>query len=628
MPDAASIGANFSDYQGNAALAGGNFGVVDVDTRPLQNLAAYTMLYNKQVWQQKQKETDDTIAKLADLSNIQLNNLRGKDKEQATKEFAELQKYASEYARKIPKTPQERMQNELEWQTKYGAFKNNYTSGKDRAVTWQKRYNDIIGGTQDAKAKDKQIEILNKEFDNTDIGTKISGEPAYKVSVVEVPNPTPQKFQSVAIGDNENVTVDATVYNPKTNAGMADAAVLGVTKIYPKEGTPEYNNLSEAEKNQAAIQSTFESGAKVWMDATEPLNQALKQYVNTDGVFDAQSFENDNASNTTLMNAYNALKRYDSYNRQKYEQAKSGIFNDKGLSIKLPENLNPEDFKVGFVDFSKGVNANQLVQSGMFAKYGGDIFGKKVTENNNAIERAKLAETIRNNKADQYLKGKQLGLEEQKWKAAQTGGSTQINGAMERAKRIYNDLLKIADKNGVISPNNIRKLNVEQRKYLGIEVPEERDPATGNILSKGGFKPLDLSDADYGIQLANGNINVFGPKRNDKGEVVESLKVLDDGRLTGHLDNNKSTTLFNIGTNILNEELKNAGSKELNSYYGVDVSGQITQNTEGGATSASGSVKQSDINSLDPNGFKKEGKNYRYKDGTLYDAKGNIVKEK
>lgn len=626
MATADEIGAGFSNYRGDAGLAAGSFGVIDVDTRPLQNLAAYTMLYNKEVWKQKQQETDAKITQLADLSNIALNDLREKDKVQATKEFAELQKYASEYARKIPRTPQERMQNELEWQTKYGAFKNNYNSGKDRAVTYQKRYNDIVKGTQDAKAKDVQIKLLNEEFNRTDIGTKISGEAAYKTSVVEVPDPTLQKFQSVIIGGNENLLVDGSVYNPKTNAGMADAAILGVQKIYPKQGTAAYESLSELEKNQAAIQSTLDSGSKVWVDATQPLNVALKPYINADGIFDAVSFENDNASNTTVMNAYNALKRYDSYNRSKYEQAKSGMFNDKGLSVKLPENLNPEDFKVGFVDFSKGVNANQLVQSGMFAKYGGDTFGKKVTETDNAIQMATLHETIRNNKADQYLKGRELKSNEDKWKAAQTGGTTQVNGAMERAKRIYGDLLKIADKNGIISPNNIRKLNVEQLKYLGIEVPQERDPTTGVITSQGGFKPLDLTKEDYGIQLVDGKVNVYGAKKKNDGTIEENLRVLPDGRLVGHIDNTKSTTLFNIGTNILNEELKNAGSKELNTYYGVDVSGQITTNTQGGTTTVSGTTKQTDVNSLDPNGFKKEGKNYRYKDGTLYDAKGNIVK--
>lgn len=627
MPiDAADIGSEFSNYTGNAGAAGGSFGVIDADTRPLQNLAAYTMLFNKEQWKQKQQETDAKIAQLADLSKIALNDLRTKDKDQASKEFIALQNKFGEYARKVPKNNAEKLQNELDLQTAYGAFKNNYNSGKDRAVTYQKRYNDIMAGTQDAKAKDVQLKILNEEFDRTDIGTKISGEAAYKTSVVEVPTPTPQKFQSVIIGGNENLLVEGSVYNPKTNAGMADAAILGVQKVYPKEGTPAYESLSELEKNQAAIQSTFDSGSKVWVDATEPLNAALKPYINAEGKFDAVGFENENASNTTVMNAYNALKRYNDYNQDKYTQAKSGMFNDKGISVKLPANLNPDDFKVGFVDFSKGVNANQLVQSGMFAKYVGDTFGKKVTETDNAIQMATLGETIRNNKADQYLKGKELKSNEDKWKAAQTGGATQVNGAMERATRIYSDLLGIADKNGIISPNNIRKLNVEQLKYLGIEVPQERDPSTGVITSQGGFKPLDLTKEDYGIQLVDGKINVYGAKKKNDGTVEENLKVLPDGRLVGHIDNTKSTTLFNIGTNILNEELKNAGSKELNSYYGVDVSGQVTANTDGGTTTVSGTTKQTDVNSLDPNGFKKEGKNYRYKDGTLYDAKGNIVK--
>lgn len=408
MADAADIGANFSSYRGDANLGGGNFGVVEIDTKPLQNLAAYTMLYNKEVWKQKQQETDLKVKELADLSKISLNSLRAKDKVQATKEFSTLIQKFSEYARKVPKTEQEKIQNELEIQTELGKFNNNYNSGKTRAVTYAKRYSDIMGGTQDAKQKDIEIEILNKEFDDTDIGTQISAVANFKTGTVDIPPPTPQKFQSIYVGGNENLAVEGSVYNPKTNAGIADATILGVKKLYPKEGTDEYKALSEAEKNQAKIQATVESGGKVWVDATEPLNAALKPYVNSDGIFDSIGFENDNASNTTLMNAYNGLKNYGAYNRAKYEQAKSGIFNDKGLSIKLPDNLNPEDFKVGFVDFSKGVNPNQLVQSGMFAKYQGDSFTKKITETDNQIQRDQLglqwynakSERIRANKPD------------------------------------------------------------------------------------------------------------------------------------------------------------------------------------------------------------------------------------
>lgn len=38
--------------------------------------------------------------------------------------------------------------------------------------------------------------------------------------------------------------------------------------------------------------------------------------------------------------------------------------------------------------------------------------------------------------------------------------------------------------------------------------------------------------------------------------------------------------------------------------------------------------EQVDLSSLDPKGFKKEGNNYRYKDGRLFDANGNLIKGK
>lgn len=586
MATSADIGANFSDYQGNAALGGAGLGVFDIDTRPLSQLAQYTFFYKKNLWEQKQKETDAKVAELADLSNISLNDLRGKDKEQATKEFAELQNYASEYARKDPKTPQERMQNELEWQTKYGAFKNNYGSGKTRAVTYYKLRNEILSKITEAKTQDEAIRQLDKQFEDTSIDTPISAVPNFKIEKFDIPEPTSQKFNSVAILGNENLDIQGSVYNPKLNAGVADATILGIGKAYPKQGTPEYDNLSENEKNQANIQSTITSSGKGWVDATEPLNAALKRYIK-DGKFDAEGFETDNASNTTLMNAYNALKNYDAYNRNKYNEALNGNFNDRGLSIPLAPNVNPNDFKVGFVDFANGVNPNQLVQSGMFAKYTGDVFAKKITETDNAIQRATLAATIADNNADRFLKSKELKLNEDKWKATQTGSTTQVNGAMERAKRIYADMLKLTDKNGVISPDKIRQLNVEQLKYLGIEAPETIETIDGTTTKiKGGFKPLTFEpETQYAIQLINGEIRVLKPL---KGKNVEKTVT---GGYRGLFDPTKSTNIYNVGTNILNEELKNAGTKELNSYFGVDVTGTPIMTTEGGTQTQSGSTK-------------------------------------
>lgn len=528
----ARIGSNFSDYVGNPQLGGNTAQVFNIDTKPLENLAHYTFYYNRSLWEQKQRDTDAKIKELADLSKISLNNLKGKDKEQATKEFAQLQKDAADYARKSPKTAQEKMQDTLDWQVKYGAFNNNYNSGKTRAISYYKRYNDIMAGTEDAKTKDAQIAILDKEFNDTDIATPISGVQAFKTQKFDVPDPTAQKFQSVIIADNENVAIEGAVYNPKLNAGVADVAIIGLKKVYPQKGTPEYEKLSQSEKNQAEVQATVESGAKGWVDATEPLNQVLKGYIDADGNFDAAKFEDENASNITLMNAYNALKRYDSYNREKYTQAKSGVFNDKGLSVKLPPNLNPEDFKAGFVDFSKGVNANQLVQSGMFAKYQGDLFTKKVTETDNAIQRSQQALAERMNNADNAAAYTRARLPYDEAKVGQkdaagnqadfgnliygvkTQGLINIStpkGDKIKNVKIVNGVLIGKDGKGVDYTGDLKlpstyfdnSIPVEYNKYVG---GTKTDPTTGEVLATSTPTKLLSQNGKYTVRFENGEI--------------------------------------------------------------------------------------------------------------------------
>lgn len=588
MATASDIGANFDNYTGNAALGGADAQVFNLDTKPLELLGQYTYHFKKAQWEQQQADTNAKVKELSDLSNIHLNDLRGKDKEQATKEFTDLLNYAGEYARKIPKNNQEKIQQELEWQTKLGAFSNNFDSGKQRAVSYYAHLNTIKQNITDATTQDEAIKQLDKKFDTTGIDTPISAVPNFKIEKFDIPDATQQEINTVAISGNDNFNVKGMIYNPKLNAGVADATILGIGKAYPKKGTPEYDNLSQNEKDQADIQATTTPEGKGWVDAVDPLNSAIKKYVK-DGHFDADSFETDNASNITLMNAYNALKKYDSDNQDRYNQSINGYFTDHGINIPLPPTVNPNDFKVGFVDFAKGVNANQLVQSGMYAKYKGDIFTKTIQHTGEANDLIKAsmsnATTRRGQDLDFKAASNRLKADEEKWKASQSGSTTQINGAIERAKRIYTDMLKLTDKNGVISPDKVRQLNIEQLKYLGIEAPQKRD-VDGTIIDQGGFKPLTFEDkVPYAIQLKDGNVQVLKDA---------TINETGSGSYKGQFDPTKSTNIYNIGTNILNEELKNAGSKELNSYYGVDVTGQATQFTQGGTATQSGQIKLTD----------------------------------
>lgn len=521
MAEAADIGANFSNYQGNAALAGGNAGVIALDTKPLEQLAQYTFYAKRDAWQQKQKETDAKVAELADLSNISLNDLRGKDREQATKEYATLLQKASDYARKIPKNAQERIQNELAWQTEKGKFKNNYSSGKARAVSYYAHLNTIMQNVTEASTQDEAIKQLNETFDNTDISTPVSAVPNFKIEKFDIPAPNTQKFNTVAILGNDNIDMEGNVYNPKLNNGVADAAILGIQKAYPKEGTIEYANLSDNEKKQARIQATVKSSGKGWVDATEPLNAALAKYTKN-GVFDAVAFENDNATNTALMNAYTALKNYNTYNRQHYDQAVSGMFNDKGVNIPLPDNIVADDFKVGFVDFSKGVNANQLVQSGMFAQYKGDVFSKKVTHSGDqrALDLERMREqnalTIqsRNERGANYRaeldligKGFTLGADK-KWQPPKKDATTTgVNGGVVPywqnyiAPQIANKKFRFTDNKQAIPKNFTGDIDVDSDSISGLSVA-----LSGETNAEGKSKSLSGGEdpSEIKIRMQNG----------------------------------------------------------------------------------------------------------------------------
>lgn len=399
MATAADIGADFSNYQGNAALGGGNFGIIDVDTRPLDQLAQYTFYYNRELWNQRQKETDAKVAELASLADIQLNSLWGKDREQMVTEYGSLINYAKEYARKMPKTEQERVQNEIDWQTKYGGFLNNYNSGKQRAISYQSNINQINQNLSNAKAQDIAVKQLNKRFNDTDITTPISGMPNYKIQQFNIPKHNTQKINSIVVAPNNNVDVERTIFNPQHNVGVADRSLLLAEQVYPRKGTAEYANLSENEKNQADLQEAFPSEGKGWIDAVEPLNKALSQYT-INGVFKEKEFEEDNASNSVIMKPYFALKRLNEYSRQHYNEAINGEYDDVGLGLKvpLPPNVVANDFRAGFSDFAKGVTPTQLLVSGMFAEFGGDEVTKKVV--NTGYQKALDLERMREGAAN------------------------------------------------------------------------------------------------------------------------------------------------------------------------------------------------------------------------------------
>lgn len=620
--DAAEIGSSFSDYQGNRNLGGGNDGVIAIDTRPLENLAAYTYTANKVKYDQAQKDAEANAKRLADLTAYDLTTAIPKDREIIQKGYDDLYSYV----RNNPDVLDYKSNPKgwMEYNKKKNDFENKLQSGKARSILYTVRENEITTETN-VDEKNRLKKNLDSEASSTDINTPLNHTDKYNITPIDVKAPNMTTFDVTKEGQNVMALRKYTIPDMSSVTSQAQAGELGLLEFSKDPTTNEY----KAQHNSGKLEPV-ESASNI---SSVILDEKYKQpqFRNEDGTMNIDAVIKDNAGNILVTGNLNAVKQYNAKMQQYKNRIKSGYFEDKFKSpISFGANgLDESNFAE--IDISDGIQPRELLQMRIMGLTKGEGYNTEIIKTDDAIQQARLQETIRNNKADQYLKGKELDFNKDKWKATQVGGETQTNGAFERAKRIYGDMLKLADKNGVIDPNKLRQLNVEQLKYSGIEVPQERD-AEGKIISAGGFKPLNFTNKDaegkdiqvpHVIQLVNGEIRVMkNPKKiTDKnGEI----------RYEGELDNAKSTNIYNVGTNILNEELKTAGSKEVSTYMGVDVVKGIVSNTSGGSTSVSGSTQQKsvDTNSLDPNGFKKEGNNYRYKDGTLFDANGNIVKQK
>jgi hypothetical protein len=178
-----------------------------------------------------------------------------------------------------------------------------------------------------------------------------------------------------------------------------------------------------------------------------------------------------------------------------------------------------------------------------------------------------------------------LDWDKDKWNQQMTGGEDVKNGAVLFAEKIYNDVGNAAsyqqrDANGklvqaILTPDDLRKLNVEQLKYMGVE-GENLTDQSGKVI-KGGIKSLKLEGKEV-LEVKDGQIRV-----------LSDAKKLPDGRYVGNWNREKSTNLSNIATNRLNEELRNAGAKELNSYMSIDTgTGGVNVNSTGGSSGSSG----------------------------------------
>lgn len=594
MADISSI-TQAASYRGDPNLGGSIDAPIIIDNTAIQRFATFQFYSSQAKWQQKQVDDATAAKQIAQVTAFDISSPLQPYSDALKGKLKDIQ----DYVRSNP--------NALVYSRDAGGFQE-----------LQNKINDFQGLRKSATASDAVYaanktaidtapDLQTKSFLQSDLNTRVKelfdgGVDKAKDKILASASPlNPDDFKlptvklttydAISSAPNADYTTQLKFINLDQVDADSELTAAGLNKTPLDETTDAFKALSperqelERQKSKLAFKQRL-----TFTNMANSFNSLLDEYKAAHPNEDISQIKGTPTGHDTLTDI---IKSANSINDQ-IDQVNAFI---AGGKYKDPTGkIITKQFKK--INVADGLSDAELIKLNTLQAAGGAIFtalDKTISANDNALQASQQAETRRHNIAGEGLEGAALKLKQDEWKQKMSvGGETVKNSALERAKRIYEDLKKLTDANGVISPDKVRQLNAEQLKYLGTEVTENN---TNTGISKTSFQPLDLSTkneegkqvSEYAIQLDNGQIKVLRPKEGEK-KIIKT----NDGVYVGLWDNSKSTNLFNVGTNILNEELQKAGSKELNSYTPIDLGNlndtQSTNNTTKVTTSSSGAT--------------------------------------
>lgn len=520
----------FNSYRGDANLGGGNFGVIRLDPKPLEDLARYTLMYNKSEYDQRAKDTQDKIDELAKLTALDPNSAIKKDRDYLIPKYNEVLKYGSEYARKTPKNNEERVSQFLEYKQKMSDLSKDITSGSGRSITYLKRKDDIAkDATLSPEQKELKYKQLEEEANSTDIHTAINSEEKFDLKQPDIPKGLKRKTTVLVNTGNTQVEENFTMFDPQQTLNAAFLVASGIDdKVIPK-GSVAYQALTPLQKQyQDQLQLSTKSNATIWKNSAEALNTAINSkddqgkplYRKQDGSIDYDAIE---SSNPMLHGIVGLIDRWNDYVSQKRNEISQGIFSDRmGRHVTLKEAANPRDYFI--IDKNKPVTPEQLVFLQMFAKSDSDDLEKnaKYTGEEN---------TRLNNEQDNALG----------WYNARTG---RINAEKAAATPIdpsqFGNIIDDVNADELRSEGQARRLTDPKgnplRMVNGVVVDKDGNPFT---TGKGTF--VIPASALGDVVLTEYNKAAGAPKMQSDGTIVADaspsrIDTDDNGNVTIRID--------------------------------------------------------------------------------------------
>lgn len=529
MATSADIAVQSSNYTGNAQLGGAGGEALKFDLKPLEQLTAYTNLYNKARYDQKQKNADAAVKQLADLASINANMLWDKDKEYLTNELAGAIKQSNELLSNVPTNPEDLMKWQMKFQGIVKKVNDDYATGKQRSVAREAQIAHIRQTYKDPRVQDSMIAQLDKKLNDTDISTLLSAMPDFEPTVINIPKAVPQTFNTISTNGEDNVEVKGSFFSPRQSGMAVTQSLFNLKSAFTDPNSAKYQQMSETEKMAADVQNGVRSPIQTMEENANNFNSILlaknpdgtPKYFGSDGKFNNEKFEADNSGNAIVMSVYKAAKDLDQYSRKKLGELSSGVYDDQGFKFNLPQTITKDEFTPGVINWENGVTPTQLGIAQMKAGAAPDAVVKDVkhtgerSQNQRTNASLANARTIANIKesGDNYRKGLDLmkdgwKKENGKWVKPATTQEADQNKAIAMPAILFGEFVQgvAASMNHAKKDNfsiDVNALSQEAYNALGIYDGKDKD---GNVVAadKADTKVTFKRDGTYYITKKDG----------------------------------------------------------------------------------------------------------------------------
>lgn len=488
MAEAAVIGATASNYQGDVGLGGGTFGFFKLDLRPLEDLARYTMLYNREEYLQRQKDAESIAKEISESTSYDLTSGIDKDRKYLTQKYDELINYIRENPTALDYRNKEQW---LKYKTMRNNLANDIASGKIRNTMYMLRQNEIQNTTEPGLKIQLQKD-LNDEIAATDIKTPLKNTQQFDLTPIAVSEAPLTTIYTTDIGNNFFRTSNVDVINMQAARNLANAATTGLSDITDYESLPQYQALrTDEERNifKQQYEQSAASGKLVQIESAKRWNEALQQYQNDpkfqnqDGTLNLESLIKNGKGFISKM-ASN-IKAFNDSMKQMRDYIRNGYFkNNKGAVLEFgvdEDQVSEGDYKD--IDLSDGLQPEEIVLMEMIAKK--QLLSnqqQKVTATGFGIDRERSWLSYR------------ASLQRQENKEVKTITDAAIN--------FGNHIMRLKDRfqnSGVNSFSvAIKAVDETTRKAIGVEQQKDKDD---RILEQ---RVVYKNDGSFSIQKFNG----------------------------------------------------------------------------------------------------------------------------